>query len=226
MDYKNLPCDISGTIDEICKTLHTDKIETLTGFHTYGIQRRIDDFLGSKYVPTYVRYIYEFIKEKNPELHVFINKKVRLLDNRMGYLQIYIKERNTTIFIDYDIDKTLLNTKIIKLNKNDFDDIILLVKMKVMLIKKLNLNTKFLKNIPFNIFEYLEENKKLTNKEFKNKLYLNILNTIMLDTERELSDFKNDLEFNIDKLQTILKLKEKLLESTERLKGITTFFDT
>lgn len=226
MDYKNLSCEVSGTIEEICKVLHTDKIETLTGFHTYGIQKRIDDFLGSEYIPKYVQYIYDFIKEKNPELHVFINKKVRLLDNRMGYLQIYIKERNTTIFIDYEIEKHLLNTKVIKLNKSDFEDIILLSKIKVTLIKKLKLNTKFLENNDFNVFEYIQQNKILSNKEFKNKLYLNMLNTVMLNTEKELEDFRNDLERNIDKPQTIIKIREKLLESTEKLKGITTFFDS
>lgn len=225
MDFRNLSCDISGTIDEICKTLHTDKIETLVAFHRQGLQRRIDDFLGSEHIPDYVQYIYDFIKERNPELHIFINKKIRLKDNRMGYLQIYVKEKNTTIFIDYEIDKSLLSTKVIKLNKNDFSDIILLSKAKILLIKKLDLNPNFLENKPFNVFEYIEGNKSLNNKQLKNKLYLNMLNTMMLNSEKELEEFRDELENNIDKPQTFLKIKKELLESTEKLKGITTFFD-
>lgn len=225
MDFRNLSRDISGTIDEICKTLHTDKIETLVAFHRQGLQRRIDDFLGSEHIPDYVQYIYDFIKERNPELHVFINKKIRLKDSRMGYLQIYVKEKNTTIFIDYEIDKSLLSTKVIKLNKNDFSDIILLSKAKILLIKKLDLNPNFLENKPFNVFEYIEENKSLNNKQLKNKLYLNMLNTMMLNSEKELEEFRNELENNLDKPQSFLKIKKELLESTEKLKGITTFFD-
>ena len=143
----------------------------------------------------------------------------------MGYLQIYVKEKNTTIFIDYEIDKSLLSTKVIKLNKNDFSDIILLSKAKILLIKKLDLNPNFLENKPFNVFEYIEENKFLNNKQLKNKLYLNMLNTMMLNSEKELEEFRNELENNIDKPQTFLKIKKELLESTEKLKGITTFFD-
>lgn len=225
MDFKNLSSEISGNINEVCKKLHTDKIETLNGFHKANLQRRIDDFLGSEHIPDYVQYIYDFIKERNPKFHVFINKKVRLLDNRMGYLQIYIKERNTTIFIDYEIDKSLLNTKVIKLNKNDFIDIISISKIKIRLINKLKLNLNFLEDKPFNVFKHIEENKSLDNKQLKNKLYLNMLNTIMLNSEKELDDFRNELINNIDKPQMLLKIKEEILESTNILRGITTFFD-
>lgn len=223
---KKFPNSYDRTLSNISTFYKISELDVARAFHTKGYPNGIIDFIGSDYIPKYIQYLYQFLITSTNLITVNINKKYELKDGRVAYLQIYIKEKKTCILVDYDLPKTLIDLKVIKLNKKDFYDIFSLSRIKLLLTKKLCIPMKFLDDIPFNSINYIEQNKDISLDLFREKLYFNMLNTIMIKNEIELNEMRKTIENNIDNSKEIIRLKDNINNTTQRLKNIIMFFDT
>lgn len=223
---KKFPNSYDRTLSNISTFYKVSELDVARAFHIKGYTNGIIDFIGSDYVPKYIQYLYQFLITSTNLITIEINKKYELKDGRTSYLQIYIKEKKTCILVDYDLPKTLIDLRVIKLNKKDFYDIFSLSRIKLLLTKKLCIPMKFLDDIPFNSIDYIEQNKNISPDLFREKLYFNMLNTIMIKNELELNEMRKTIENNLNHPREIIKLKENINNTTQRLKNIIMFFDT
>lgn len=219
------------TLENISKVLNMAPRTVAYEFHKNGYQNRIIDFKGSLFISKYAEFVGNFIKSRNPELHVILNRRLKTKKGEKVYFQVYICEKRTAIQIDYDIDPDTVYTKIVKLNKSDFEDIISLSKIKLLLTNKLNLNRKFLPAKQIDMLKYIDENKDLTEEQLRNKLYFKLLNKQMIRDMYELKSLEKTIR-NSSLMKTNSKsgsvingIKNRSEASEERLRNIIKFND-
>ena len=168
---KHFENPLDRTIENVSKYLGISKRKVVHMYHMCNYQNSLIDFKGSSYVTKESKWVYNFIKSRNPEINVELSKRSKDKDKNEIYYQVFIKEKNLVILIDYNLETSKVPYNIIKLNKDDFRDIFELTRIKLLLIKKLALNKQIMLNRTIDILDYIEKHKNIPKYVFENELY-------------------------------------------------------
>lgn len=215
--------------EEVAKATNKSIRTIATVYHRRGITNRLTDFYGSPHIPVYIQKLYDWLVFQVPEFTIEINRKRRLTNNRLAYLQIYVVEKNLAILVDFDLAPELYNRmKVLKINKKDFDDPLLLSKSKVKIMKTLKkpfkmYNEKEINNI--DILEYIRKAKVMESQQYRNKLYFDMINKSFRDDRERMNEITNSLNTYGFGSSTILSIKKEVNNSSKKLKNIISFFD-
>ena len=215
--------------EEVAKATNKSIRTVSTAYHRRGITNRLTDFYGSPHIPTYIQKLYDWLVFQVPEFTIEINRKRRLTNNRLAYLQIYVVEKNLAILVDFDLAPELYNRmKILKINKKDFDDPLLLSKSKVKIMKTLKKPFKMYNENELNtinILEYIKVAKNMEPQQYRNKLYFDMINKSFRDDRERMNEITNSLNNYGFGSSTILSIKKEVNNSSKKLKNIISFFE-
>ena len=221
---------LDRSVRRVAKLIHKTTTSVVTAYHRRGIERKLVDFYGSPYIPSYIQRLYDWLIFQVPEYTIEINKKRKLTNNRIAYLQIYVAEKRLAILVDYDLNKELYSNRlnILKLNKKDFEDPLLLAKAKTKIMKTLKKPFKIYDNedvVEIDMLKYIEEVKHLKEEQYRNKLYFDMINKSFMDDRKRLNEITYKLNNYGFRGSTILSIKEEVNNSSKKLKNIISFFE-
>ena len=221
---------LDRSVQEVARTLHRNPTSVAMAYHKLNVTNRLTDFYGSPHIPIYIQRLYDWLAFQIPEYTIEINRKRKLKNNRTAYLQIYIVEKRLAILVDFDLSPELYSRmSILKLNRRDFEDPILLSKTKTKIMKTLKKPFKmYNKNMFFkdeDIFTYIEKAKSMNEEQYRNKLYFDMINKSFNDDREKLDTITDNLSNFGFRSTTILNIKQEVNDTTRKLKNIISFFD-